>query len=253
MRVCREESVYGGRIGLAGSTGRSQTGDARVPSSGSQHCTFAGWARTICVLGHLPHSATILTSWRSRQWTACCPGRVAVVGTQKSVRNAPWGELLSTAARAEEHAARSSTDWCATYGRSRRLGFPVFASGIKPVDSMAEASSLRTTFRSNAAKCWSTPGRFCLRGFRWSRGCTARDRGEEVIGLAADKVQRENSSRRELMKGAYLRDVFSKFGVLCSAVRITNHRNDSGTGPDPAGVPNPRQPRLSSRIAVPHA
>jgi hypothetical protein len=35
-----------------------------------------------------------------------------------------------------------------------------------------------------------------------------------VIELAAEKVRRENSSRAELMKGAYLRDVFEKYGVL---------------------------------------
>ena len=36
----------------------------------------------------------------------------------------------------------------------------------------------------------------------------------EVIALATDKVQREDGSRAELMKGAYLRDVFLKYGVL---------------------------------------
>ena len=38
----------------------------------------------------------------------------------------------------------------------------------------------------------------------------------EVIELASDKVRRENSSRAELMKGAYLRDVYEKYGVLLS-------------------------------------
>ena len=41
-----------------------------------------------------------------------------------------------------------------------------------------------------------------------------RDRVKEVIDLAGEKVQREDGSRAELMKGAYLRDVFAKFGVL---------------------------------------
>ena len=36
----------------------------------------------------------------------------------------------------------------------------------------------------------------------------------EVIEIAADKVRRETSSRDELMKGAYLRDVYQKYGVL---------------------------------------
>ena len=37
---------------------------------------------------------------------------------------------------------------------------------------------------------------------------------KEVVEMATDKVSRENSSRAELMKGAYLRDVFLKYGVL---------------------------------------
>jgi regulator of RNase E activity RraA len=39
-------------------------------------------------------------------------------------------------------------------------------------------------------------------------------RVKEVIELAADKVQRENHSRRELLEGNYLRDVYNKYGVL---------------------------------------
>ena len=37
---------------------------------------------------------------------------------------------------------------------------------------------------------------------------------KEVVEMAADKVRRENSSRAELLEGSYLRDVFSKYGVL---------------------------------------
>jgi hypothetical protein len=36
----------------------------------------------------------------------------------------------------------------------------------------------------------------------------------EVIEMATDKVRRETNSRAELMKGAYLRDVYKKYGVL---------------------------------------
>jgi regulator of RNase E activity RraA len=37
---------------------------------------------------------------------------------------------------------------------------------------------------------------------------------EEVLELALNKATRENSSRAELMKGAYLRDVYARYGVL---------------------------------------
>jgi regulator of RNase E activity RraA len=36
----------------------------------------------------------------------------------------------------------------------------------------------------------------------------------EVVRLASDKASRENSTRDELKRGAYLRDVFAKYGVL---------------------------------------
>jgi len=36
----------------------------------------------------------------------------------------------------------------------------------------------------------------------------------DAIQLAAEKVRRENSSRSELMQGAFLRDVYKKYGVL---------------------------------------
>jgi regulator of RNase E activity RraA len=37
---------------------------------------------------------------------------------------------------------------------------------------------------------------------------------QEVIQLAWNKASREDSSRIELLGGAYLRDVFRKYGVL---------------------------------------
>jgi 4-hydroxy-4-methyl-2-oxoglutarate aldolase len=41
-----------------------------------------------------------------------------------------------------------------------------------------------------------------------------RQRVIEVLTLASDKVNRENKSRAELANGAYLRDVYNKYGVL---------------------------------------
>jgi 4-hydroxy-4-methyl-2-oxoglutarate aldolase len=37
---------------------------------------------------------------------------------------------------------------------------------------------------------------------------------QETIRLASEKVAKEDSSRRELLAGAYLRDVYDKYGVL---------------------------------------
>jgi regulator of RNase E activity RraA len=36
----------------------------------------------------------------------------------------------------------------------------------------------------------------------------------EAVRLAADKVSRESSTRADLLRGEYLRDVYAKYGVL---------------------------------------
>jgi regulator of RNase E activity RraA len=36
----------------------------------------------------------------------------------------------------------------------------------------------------------------------------------DAIRLATEKVTRENHTREELLRGAYLRDVYEKYGVL---------------------------------------
>jgi regulator of RNase E activity RraA len=37
---------------------------------------------------------------------------------------------------------------------------------------------------------------------------------KETVRLATEKVTLENHTRDELMRGAYLRDVYAKYGVL---------------------------------------
>src|SRR5919107_5089087 len=63
------------------------------------------------------------------------PGEVPVLGCGTSGRIAPWGELLSTAARARG-AAGCLTDGLVRDTRAiRAMGFPVFHGGIGPLDS----------------------------------------------------------------------------------------------------------------------
>src|SRR3954451_9254694 len=60
---------------------------------------FAGWARTIlCMDLHYIHVDSYGKEIDALD--SVLPGEVVVVGTGASTRNAPWGELLSTAAMA---------------------------------------------------------------------------------------------------------------------------------------------------------
>lgn len=175
-------------------------------------CTCAGWARTIACsdVYHIPDDPY---SIEIEAVDSLLPGEIAVVGTQKSVRNAPWGELLSTAARARGARGAIIDGLVRDVRKIEEIEFPVFATGIKPVDSMGRGIVTAYNIPVECGEVVVSPGDFIFADFD-GVVVVPRDRVKEVIGLAADKVQRENNSRRELLEGNYLRDVYNKYGVL---------------------------------------
>ena len=173
---------------------------------------FAGWARTIeCSDVHYipeePYKVEI------EAVDSLLPGEIAVVGTHKSLRNAPWGELLSTAARARGARGAVIDGLVRDIVKIEELGFPVFASGIKPVDSMGRGIVTAYNVPVECGDVLVNPGDFVFADYDGVVVIPKDVVGEE-IELATDKVRRENSSRAELMQGAYLGDVFKKYGVL---------------------------------------
>ena len=173
---------------------------------------FFGWARTIacCDVYHVqpePYAMEI------EAIDSILPGEVVVVSTQQSKRNAPWGELLSTAARARGAHGAIIDGLVRDVRKIEELGFPVFAAGIKPVDSIGRGIVTGYNVPVECGEVLVNPGDFVFADFD---GVVVVPRGnvEEVLHLALDKATRENSSRAELMGGAYLRDVYRKYGVL---------------------------------------
>ncbi len=175
-------------------------------------CKMAGWARTITCsdLYHIPENPYGL---EIEAVDSLLPGEVAVVGTQRSLRNAPWGELLSTASKARGARGAVIDGLVRDVQKIEELGFPVFASGIKPVDSMGRGWVTAYNVPVECGDVLVQPGDFVFADFD---GVVVVPKAmvRPVVKLAADKVQREDSSRAELMQGAYLRDVFEKYGVL---------------------------------------
>jgi len=175
-------------------------------------CKFAGWARTIsCIdLYHVPDDPY---GMEIEAVDSLLPGEVAVVGTAKSTRNAPWGELLSTAARARGARGAVIDGLVRDVKLIEKLGFPVFAAGIKPVDSMGRGMVKEYNVPVECGEVLVNSGDFVFADYD---GVVVVPSAlvKEVFELAADKASRENRSRAELMQGAYLRDVFAKYGVL---------------------------------------
>jgi regulator of RNase E activity RraA len=175
-------------------------------------CKMAGWARTISCsdLYHIPADPYKV---EIEAVDSLLPGEVAVVGTQQSTRNSPWGELLSTASRARGARGAIIDGLVRDVHKIEELGFPVFAAGIKPVDSLGRGCVTDYNVPVECGEVLVNPGDFVFADFD---GVVVVPKAivKDVIELASEKARRENSSRAELMQGAYLRDVFKKYGVL---------------------------------------
>jgi len=178
----------------------------------SPDLVFAGWARTIlCMDVHYicekPYEMEI------EAVDSLLPGEVAVVATGDSTRNAPWGELLSTAAQSRGARGAVIDGLVRDVKKIQALGFPVFATGIKPVDSKGRGVVVDYNIPVDCQGVLVTPGDLVVADFDGIVVVPAAA-VNETVRLATDKVSRENNTRQELMNGALLRDVYDKYGVL---------------------------------------
>jgi len=173
---------------------------------------FAGWARTISCrdvhyTGDNPYGKEI------EAVDSILPGEVVVVSTNQSTRNAPWGELLSTASVARGARGAVVDGLVRDVKKIEAIGFPVFAAGIKPVDSQGRGVVVEYSVPVDCGGILVTPRDLVFADYDGVVVIPAKV-VEEVVKLATDKVERENLTREELKTGAYLRDVYRKYGVL---------------------------------------
>ena len=140
-------------------------------------------------------------------------GDIAVHSTDSSLTNAPWGELMSTVAK------RNGAVGCVCDGLIRdcqkiiKMGFPVYHAGIRPVDSKGRGRVMAFDVPVRCGDVLVHPGDLVFADFD---GVVVVPKQVEakVVQLSAEKVGKENASRRELLKGRTLRDVFNEFKVL---------------------------------------
>lgn len=177
-----------------------------------QEFRCAGWARTILCqdVYEIPDDPYGL---EIEAIDSLLRGEVAVVATGDSEQNAPWGELLSTASRARGARGAIIGGMVRDVQKIIQLNFPVFATGIKPVDSKGRGMVVdyNVPIECGGVSVW--PGDLIVAD---ADGVVVVPASvvKEVIAHATDKVMRENHSRKELMEGCYLADVYRKYGVL---------------------------------------
>lgn len=172
----------------------------------------AGWARTVeCVdVEEIPDDPY---GMEIEAVDSLLSGEVAVISTGGSIRNAPWGELLSTAAMARGARGAVVDGLVRDVKKIEKIGFPVFATGIKPVDSKGRGVVVNYNVPVVCGGVSVFPGDLIAGDYDGVVAIPAV-LVPEVLERAFHKVSSENRSREELQRGAFLRDVYEKYGVL---------------------------------------
>jgi len=128
-------------------------------------------------------------------------------------RIAPWGELLSTAAKARG-AAGALMDGCTRDVRAiRAMGFPVFHRGIAPLDSKGRGRIMALDIPVECAGVRVHSGDLI---FGDADGVVVIPQAveSEVLRRAREKVSGERATLHDLRRGDLLAEVFARYGIL---------------------------------------
>ena len=138
---------------------------------------------------------------------------VPVFACGTSGRIAPWGELLSTAARARSAAGVVMDGLTRDVRAIREMQFPVFAGGIGPLDSKGRGKVMAVDVPVEVAGARVAPGDLV---FGDADGVVVVPRAveDQVVAAALAKVAGENATRDALARGEKLADVFKRHGIL---------------------------------------
>jgi 4-hydroxy-4-methyl-2-oxoglutarate aldolase len=141
------------------------------------------------------------------------PGDVAVHSSDPGGTNAPWGELMSTLAKRNGAVGCICDSLIRDCRQIMKMGFPIFQAGIRPVDSKGRGRVMAYDVPVRCGDVLVRPGELVFADFD-GVVVIPREIEDEALRLAAEKIGKENATRRELLKGRSLREVFDEFGVL---------------------------------------
>jgi 4-hydroxy-4-methyl-2-oxoglutarate aldolase len=192
---------------------RHQAMHQRLRPLDVRHCTIVGRARTIrwmdtdYIIEADPYGLEIeaMDSLKS--------GDVVLHSTDYAGANAPWGELMSTVAKRNGAVGCICDSMIRDCQKIIALGFPVFYQGIRPLDSKGRGRVMAYDVPIRCGEVLVHPGELVFADFD-GVVIVPRSTEEKVLRLAQEKIGKESASRRELIEGRTLREVYAKYGVL---------------------------------------
>jgi regulator of RNase E activity RraA len=141
------------------------------------------------------------------------PGDVAVHSTDHGCTNAPWGELMSTVAKMRGATGAIVDSMIRDCLRIKDIGFPVFYHGIRPLDSVGRGRVMAYDVPIRCGGVLVRPQELVFSDFD-GIVVVPKEVEKEVLQRAAEKGLKETDSRKELLAGKSLREVYDKYGVL---------------------------------------
>ena len=140
-------------------------------------------------------------------------GEVVIHSTDHNGTNAPWGELMSTIAKHKGVAGCVCDSQVRDCIKIIEMNFPVYYTGIRPLDSKGRALVVAYDVPVKCGDVLVNPGDLVYADFD---GIVVIPQSIEkkVLQLAREKVNSENHSRRELLEGKSLREVYDKYQSL---------------------------------------
>lgn len=141
------------------------------------------------------------------------PGDVVVHSTDHGATNAPWGELMSVVAKQRGAVGCVCDSQIRDCVRIIEMGFPVYYAGIRPLDSKGRGLMVAYDVPVACGDVIVKPGNLIFADFD-GIVVIPNEVEREVLRQAKEKVQKENLSRKDLLSGKTLREVYERYGVL---------------------------------------
>ena len=138
---------------------------------------------------------------------------VAILACGGSKQIAPWGSLLSTAAVSRKSAGCVTDGYVRDILEIQKLNFPVFSKGVAPLDSKGRGQIIKIDVPVICDGVLVKPGDLIC-GNADGVVSVPQEHEDDVLKKAFEKIKAESSTLKELKSGAFLREVYDKYGVL---------------------------------------
>ena len=192
---------------------RNQAMHQRLRPLDENCCTFVGRARTMrwmetdYVVEDRPYGVEI------EAMDSLQENDVIIHSTDHGGTNAPWGELMSTVAKVRGAVGCICDSQIRDCLKIKEIGFPVFYKGIRPLDSKGRGWVADYDVPVRCGDILVHPGDMIFADFDGVVVIPKQAEGK-VFELAKEKVSAENISRKELLEGKTLAEVYAKYGAL---------------------------------------